>query len=319
MVETKSNAAFINNSKTLVKKYAIILVLLAICVFLSFASKYFFTLENIINVLRQISVIAILATGVSFVIITGGIDLSLGSALGLGGVLVALFTKIGIPSWFSVVFTLGVGLLLGLMVGIIIEKAKINAFITTLGMMNIYRGASYLLTDGMPISFDTPASFLGEGRIGILPFPILLMFSIAILGQIFASKTVLGRNVFAVGDNSIAAKLSGIKTHRVKYFTHAICTCLCFFAGIITAGNLTTADPATGLGVELDAIAAAVIGGVSLSGGKGSIATVLIGAALMGVMRNGFVLLGVSAYWQIVAIGVIILLAVGIDSSGKNA
>ncbi len=300
------------------QKYAIIIVLLVMCTFLALANPYFLTLSNIINVLRQISVIAIIAVGVSFVIITGGIDLSPGSAMALGGVLVAWFASVGVPSWLSVFITMLIGLLCGYLIGLIIVKTGINAFITTLAMLNIFRGSALLITEGAPITFRTPASYLGGGYIGILPFSIILMFAIAILGQILASKTIYGRKIYAVGNNALSARMSGIKVHLVKYSVHALATCLCFFAGIVTAGKLLTADPSVGVLMELDAIAAAVIGGVSLRGGRGSIITVLIGAAIMGVMRNGFVLLGISAYMQIVAIGLIVLVAVGIDNIGKK-
>jgi ribose transport system permease protein len=311
-------AVVVKKTKEIIKKYAIFFVLIIICTFMSFASPYFFTLTNIINVLRQISIIAIISVGVSFIIITGGIDLSLGSAMALGGVLVAWFTRAGTPSWISVIITLLIGMLFGLIIGLLIVKTGINAFITTLAMLNIFRGIALLITGGMPIAFNEPASFFGSGYIGMIPFSIFLMFAIAIIGEIFASKTIFGRNIYAVGNNAISANMVGIKVNRVKYFVYALGTCLAFFAGIITAGKLLTADPSVGVLMELNAIAAAVIGGISLNGGRGSIATVLIGAAIMGVMRNGFVLLKVSAYSQIVAIGLIILIAVGIDSSGKK-
>jgi ribose transport system permease protein len=311
-------AVVVKKTKEIIKKYAIFFVLIIICTFMSFASPYFFTLTNIINVLRQISIIAIISVGVSFIILTGGIDLSLGSAMALGGVLVAWFTRAGTPSWISVIITLLIGMLFGLIIGLLIVKTGINAFITTLAMLNIFRGIAYLITGGMPISFNEPASFLGSGYIGMIPFSVFLMFAITIIGEIFASKTIFGRNIYAVGSNAMSANMVGIKVNRVKYFVYALGTCLAFFAGIITAGKLLTADPSVGVLMELNAIAAAVIGGISLNGGRGSIATVLIGAAIMGVMRNGFVLLKVSAYSQIVAIGLIILIAVGIDSSGKK-
>ena len=308
----------IKSGKSL-QKYAIIIVLLIMCIFLSIANPYFLTLTNIINVLRQISVIAIIAVGVSYVIIAGDIDLSPGSAMALGGVLVAWFSRAGVPSWISMIITMVIGALFGYLIGVIIVKLKINAFITTLAMLNILRGIALIITGGAPITFRTPASYLGGGYIGIIPFSVVLMFVIAILGQIFISKTTYGKNIYAVGNSVVSSRMAGIKVNLVKYSVHAMATCLCFFAGIVTAGKLLTADPSVGVLMELDAIAAAVIGGVSLRGGRGSVITVLIGAAIMGVMRNGFVLLGVSAYMQTVAIGLIVLIAVGIDNIGKKS
>jgi Ribose/xylose/arabinose/galactoside ABC-type transport systems, permease components len=303
----------------LVHKYVIVFVLLAMCIFMSFASQYFLKIDNIINVFRQISVTGILAVGVCLVIITGGIDLSVGSALSLGGVTVALLTQIGVNSWVSVLITMAIGFFVGILTGVIIVKVRITAFIATLGMQYVFKGISYLFTEAIPVSFNVPAAYLGGGRIGdVLPFSIIVMILVIIFGQLFSSKTVVGRNIYAVGSNTTAAKMSGIKTDNVIYTAHAICTCLAFLTGILTAGNLTTADPASGSGNELDAIAASVIGGVSLSGGTGNVWAVLLGAMLLGIIKNGFVLLGVSAYWQIVANGLIILLAVGVDNSGKG-
>jgi ribose transport system permease protein len=311
-----------NRNKTIkvgsFQEMGVLLALLILCLFLAIKSPYFLTLENFLNVLRQISVVGIVAVGEALIIITGGIDLSVGSILALSGVVTALLTQSTINPWLSGIIGLTIGGIVGLTNGLLVVRAKIAPFIVTLGMLSIARGATYLLTGGMPINFESPVAFLGSGYILGIPTSVIIMFFVIILGHIFATKTVMGKYVFAVGDNERAALLSGINVDYIKIFVYTAGGVLCALAGIILAGNLYTADTAAGQGMELDAIAAAVIGGASLAGGEGSIIGVLIGAALMGVLRNGFVLLGVSAYWQVVTIGVVIILSVGIDSIRKR-
>ncbi|MEG2575795.1 MAG: ABC transporter permease, partial [Christensenella sp.] len=263
------------------------------------------------------SVMAIIAVGQAFVIITSGIDLSVGSFISLGGVSCATMIVAGINPWLALILAVGFGVGLGMVSGMVIVKLKINPFIATLAMLNIVKGISYLISGGVPIDFENDIDFLG-GTIGPIPVPIILMFAIVIIGHIVLTKTEFGRNVFAVGGNEKAAKLSGIRVERVKLAVYAIIGGLSVFAGIITAANLNSADTAAGTGVELDVIAAAVIGGCSLSGGQGSIIGVLIGAGILGVIRNGFVLLRVSSYWQMITIGLVIIAACAFDMLRKN-
>lgn len=300
------------------QEMGIFIALLSLCIILSFSSSHFLKLENLLNVLRQISVVGIIAVGEALVIITGGIDLSVGSILALGGVCTALLAQTGLNPWIALIVGLVVGGIVGLINGLIVVKGRINPFITTLGMLSIARGVAYLFTQGMPINFENPVNFIGSGYILGIPVSVIIMFFVIIVGHIFVTKTVFGRNIFAVGDNEKAAKLSGIRVENVKMFVYSLVGVLSALAGIITAANLAVADTAAGKGLEMDVIAAVVIGGASLSGGQGSIIGVLIGAAIMGVLRNGFILLGISAYWQIVSIGIVIILAVGIDQIRKR-
>jgi len=310
--EEKKSTFFQNFFKK--KESSILIAFIVLCVFLSIASPYFLKIQNIFNVLRQISVIAIMAVGEALVIITAGIDLSVGSILGLMGVLTSLFAGTGMNPILIFLLTIICGILVGSVNGFLVTKARINPFIVTLGMLSIARGVSLLITGGMPIHIDNKINFIGDGYIGVVPFPVIVMFIIIILGHVFATRTLPGRNVYAVGNNDRAAKLSGIRVDAVKIMVFMIMGALCAISGMIIAGTLNSADPNSGQGLELDVIAAVILGGASLSGGEGTIIGVLIGAALMGVLNNAFVLLGVSAYIQIVAIGVVIITAVGIDS-----
>ena len=254
----------------------VLIGLIVLCVGLSIASPYFMTLRNIVNVLRQFSLIAILAIGQALIIITGGIDLSVGS----------LVTRVGIAP-----------------------------FIATLGMMSIARGFSLLMTMGVPIHVNkTWISVFGGGYIGIVPVSVIVMLLIVVIGYIFAKNTVPGRNIYAIGNSEKAAKLSGIRVERVKVMVFTITGMLAGVCGLILVGQLEGADAFYGNGYELDVIAAAVIGGISLSGGEGNIIGIIVGAALMGVLKNAFVLLAVPGYWQTVAIGVVIIGAVSLDS-----
>lgn len=300
------------------EEVGIFLALVILCVCLGVLSPQFFTLGNIINVLRQISQVAILAVGMAYVIITGGIDLSIGSSIALGGVIAATLAQMGVPVVLALLAATVVGALFGVLNGLMIVKININPFITTMAMMNIIKGLAYLITGGMPITFNTSLNFLGGGSIAKIPFPIFIMAAILICGHILLRKTVFGKSIYAVGGNPIYAELSGIHVSRIKISVYSILGALSALVGVITASNLKIADTAAGSGSEMDVIAAVVIGGVSMSGGKGSILGVLIGAAIMGVIRNGFVLLKLPSYLQMISIGVVILIAVALDQFKKR-
>jgi len=300
------------------KEFSVFMALTLLCVAISFISPYFLTVKNIFNVLRQFSIIGILAVGEALIIITGGIDLSIGSLVGLSGIMTGLFVKAGVPPVPLCLLVIGCGCAFGSVNGLLVTRIGINPFIATLGMLSIARGSALLITGGLPISVENPINFLGDGHIGPVPFPVILMFVVAAVGQVFATRTLPGRNVFAVGNNERAAKLSGIRVEGTKMMVFMVMGGLCALSGIVLTGTLSSAAPTAGSGYELDVIAAVVMGGASLSGGVGSIVGVIFGAALMGVLRNGFVLMGVSAYWQVVSIGVVIIAAVSLDSLGAK-
>jgi ribose transport system permease protein len=259
----------------------------------------------------------------TMIIVTGGIDLSVGSILAAGAMMTArLMTYGGINPWLAVLGGLLMGLVLGAINGLIITKIKVNPFITTLGMMSIARGMAYLLATGLQetvasnIPMKDPAvNFLGAGVIGDFhfPFPVIEMAVLVILFSIFLKFTVLGRQVYATGSNEQAARLSGVNVDMVRLFVYTLTGTLAAYAGIMNAGLLSTAATNLGLGNELDVIAAVIIGGTSLNGGEGTIYGAVIGAAIMAVVRNAFVLLHIPIHWQTVTIGIVIILAVATD------
>jgi ribose transport system permease protein len=294
--------------------------LLVLCTYLSFASPYFFTTINIINVLRQFSLIAILAVGEALVIITGGIDLSVGTTVGFtacfGGFVAESY---GANPIVVLIAMLVIGGVVGLTNGLLITKIGLPAFIATLGMMSITQGFALLLTFGVPIHYsETWISVFGGGKVGLFPVSVLVMIGVVTMGIVFAQNTVSGKNVYAVGNNEKAAKLSGIRVGGVKIMVHTITGVLAGICGLILMGQMNGADPFYGKGYELDVIAAAVIGGISMSGGEGNMIGVVVGAALMGVLKNAFVLLAVPGYWQTVAIGLVIIIAVSLDTFRKR-
>ena len=297
-----------------VKEVPILLVLIIGCLIVSLLTPYFFVATNIFNVLRQISVYAILAVGEALIIITGEIDLSIGYMMGLCGVLTALMAKAGVPAVINLIIVLAFGAALSSIAGLLVTRFGINSFIATLGLQNICRGVCLLLTGGISIMVKNPVSVLGGGYVGRMPVSAIIMLVVILAFTLFTKYTQLGRNIFAVGSNQVAARFSGVKAGQVKVTAFAISGMLVGLCGVISYGTLKAADPTAGAGYELDAIAAVVIGGTSMAGGEGTIIGVLIGAAIMGVLKNAFVLLKISAYWQVVVLGCVIIAAVFMDS-----
>jgi len=303
-----------------VREAGVLGALIVLCVALSLASPYFFTLRNIFNVLQGMSTIGIMAIGMTIVLVAGGLDLSVGSVLAVGAVLTArLMTYQGVNPWLAATAGLAAGLVFGLVNGLLVTRARIVPFIATLGTLSIGRGLAFLLATGqsgvasnVPLR-DAGGGFLGAGYIGPVPMPVILMLTLVIIGALFLGNTVLGRQIYAVGSNVRAARLCGISVDGVQCFTYVVAGGLSALAGIINTGLLSTASTNLGQGIELDVIAAAVIGGTSLVGGEGSVIGTLFGAAIMAVVRNAFVLLGLPLHFQTMIIGVVILLAVGLD------
>ena len=297
-----------------------LVALLVLCIALSIASPYFFTLRNIFNVLQGMSTIGIMAIGMTIVLIAGGLDLSVGSVLAVGAVLTArLMTYNGVNPWLAVAAGLAAGVGIGAINGLLVTRAKIVPFIATLSTLGVARGLAFVLATGagtvasnVPMR-DAGVAYLGAGYVGPVPMPVLIMLALVVLSAVLLANTVLGRQIYAVGSNARAARLPGISVERVQLITYVICGGLAALAGVVTTGLLATASTNLGQGVELDVIAAAVIGGTSLSGGEGSVIGTLIGAAIMAVVRNAFVLLGLPLHLQVMIIGVVILLAVGFD------
>ncbi len=278
-----------------------------------FAPK-FLSSSNLYLVSRQISFVAIVALGELFVILSSGIDLSVGSIMGLSGVIAAGAMVSGIPIFLSVLLGLIGGMLLGFINGILISYVGIAPFIVTLGMLSFARGTILILTKGWPI-INIPPVFLviGQGDVLGVPIPVWIMLVAGVVSYFLLTFTAFGRRLYAIGGNEEAAFLSGIRVRRIKLAIYILSSLAASIVGIILVARFNSAQPDTGTGWELDAIAAAVIGGTSLSGGSGTVLGVFIGAAIMGIIRNGLVLMKVSPYWQTAIIGVIIVLAAVLD------
>lgn len=295
----------------------IFLILMAMCVGLTIAvGGKFLSSSNIISVIRQFSFYGILAIGMCMVIITGGIDISVGSVFALSGVISCMsIAKWGFPVALGVMLGLLAGGLMGYFNGFCVTILNLPPMIATLGMQSIARGVAYTVTGGYPIgSLPDAFKFIGLGNILNIPTPIVLMVVLAALAVFFLNKTVIGRRIYAIGGNEEGARISGVAVNRVKRLVYTICGLTAAISGIAMAARLGVGQSTAGQGYEMDAIAATVIGGASLSGGSGSIVGAIIGAAIMGVLRNGLVLLDVSAYWQQTVIGLVIIAAVSLDN-----
>ena len=296
-----------------VADYGLLIAFVAMCAGLALLTPTFLTSQNILNVGRQVSVIAILAAGQTFVILAAGIDLSVGSLVGLTGVVAAgVALQAGVGA--GLLAGLGVGALAGLVDGLAIMLIRIPDFVVTLAMLSAARGLDLIYSGGEPISVNSPTFvFLGGGYIGPIPVPIVIMLAVFAVSYVVLRYTVFGRYVYAVGGNRRAAAYSAINVRRVRIAVYVISGLLAGIAGVVLTGRLATADPQAGVGYELDSIAAVVLGGTSLFGGEGSVARTLLGALILGVLSNGMNLLDVSPFYQQVVEGVVIVLAVAIS------
>lgn len=290
----------------------LILVIFVVSVFLSFRSENFLTTTNILNVLRQISVYGILACGMAFTMMTGGIDLTVGSVAGVCGALVTKFVVEGTMGLIpAILFGLVLGAFLGVANGAMIARTGIPPFIMTLGFQITLRGVAYLICDGKPIgNIPDNMLFLGLGNIFGIPVPIFFMVGTFIIVGILLSRTAFGRSVYAVGGNYQAAHHSGINARRVITWAYTISGITAALAGVILSARNASAQPTAGNAFETEAIAACAMGGVSFSGGKGSVVGIFFGALLMGIINNGMNLMYISSYWQLVVKGLIIIAAV---------
>ncbi|WP_286885066.1 ABC transporter permease subunit [Aneurinibacillus sp. UBA3580] len=289
--------------------------LVVISIILAVMSPDFLTLNNILNVLRQVSINALIAFGMTFVILTGGIDLSVGAILALAGALTAGLMASGMDAVLATLVGLLAGTIMGMVNGLLVAKGKVAPFIATLATMTIFRGLTLVYTEGRPITgFDSDMfTMLGAGYLFVIPVPVLWMLGCFAVLYFILKKTAFGRRVYAIGGNEEAAILSGIKVDRVKVYIYALTGFLSALAGIILTSRLNSAQANAGMGYELDAIAAVVLGGTSLSGGRGWIFGTLVGAMIIGVLNNGLNLLEVSSFYQQVVKGSVILLAVLLD------
>lgn len=294
----------------------ILIGLIVLCVVISFINPNFITSNNILNVLRQTSTNLYLALAMTMIIILGGIDLSVGSIIAVTGVvttgLIALFD---VSVVWAVAMGLVVGMFFGMVNGYVAATTVIPPFIITLATMNIARGAAYVITDGKPVRVMSDSfNFIGSGYLfGVLPMPVLYSIILVILCYLIMNKTRLGRHMYAVGGNPEAAKFSGINIKKVKFFAYTFSGLMAAFAGVVLASRMFSGQPTAGDAAELDAIAAVVLGGTSMTGGYGRIGGTVIGALIIGVLSNGLNLMGVSSFWQYIVKGIVILVAVYAD------
>ncbi|WP_025949729.1 ABC transporter permease [Geobacillus thermocatenulatus] len=300
-----------------VKKLGPLIGLFLLCIVLSVLSDDFLTMDNWLNLLRQVSINALIAFGMTFVILTGGIDLSVGSVIALSSAITAGMMAQGISGWAAIFIGLLAGMAMGGLNGLLITKGKVAPFIATLATMTAFRGLTLVYTDGRPItgfaSDDILFQMMGRGYFFGIPVPIVFMLIVYMVLYIVLKKTTFGRHTYAIGGNEEASRLSGLRVDRLKIYVYALTGTLSALAGLILTSRLNSAQPTAGTAYELDAIAAVVLGGTSLSGGKGWIFGTLVGALIIGVLNNGLNLLNVSSFYQQVIKGAVILLAVLLD------
>jgi ribose transport system permease protein len=307
--------------KAMVQKLGPLIALLAVCIGLAFISRDFLTVGNLLDVTRQVSINAVISFGMTLAILLGGIDLSVGSILAVASVLTALLMKAGCDAALATLLGILAGAAMGALNGVVIAKGRVAPFIATLGMMTLLRGVALVLSNGSPISgFSSDFfSLLGGGYVArLIPVPVVWMLAMFGLFWFVLTKTVFGRHVYATGGNPEAALLSGVKTDGVQIIVYTLSGAMAAMAGVILTSRLDSAQPTAGTGYELDAITAVVLGGTSLAGGRGWIFGTLVGALLIGVLNNGLNLMGVSAFYQQVIKGSVILLAVLLDRAGKR-
>jgi len=300
--------------RDILRRFGILFAFVLLMVALAFLSDSFLTVNNLLNIARQVSINAIIAAGMTFVILTFGIDLSVGSVLAFSGAIIAGLLSRGHPLVVGIGAGLLVGGLIGLVNGLIITKGGVQPFIATLGMLTIARGATLVYTDGRPIT-GLPDAFvwLGAGEIARIPVPVVIMALVFAASYVVLTQTVLGRYIYAIGGNEEATRLSGVNVAFYKTLAYVISGALSALSAVILTARLNSAQPTAGMGYELDAIAAVVLGGTTLAGGEGGIAGTLLGAFIIGVLNNGLNLLNVSSFYQQVVKGVVILLAVLLD------
>jgi ribose/xylose/arabinose/galactoside ABC-type transport system permease subunit len=301
------------------RRYGTLIGLVLLCAVLWALTPHFLTLSNLLNVAQQTSINAIVAAGMTFVIISGGIDLSVGSIVALSGVVLGTLLQGGVPIPIAIAGSIAAGIACGFINGLLISIGRLPPFIATLGMMSVARGAALLFTEGRPVSgFDESFRWIATGGVGFVPSPVLVMIAVYAVAHVVLARTTFGRYVYAIGGNEEAARLSGVSIAFHKTAIYCVSGLMTALAAIVLTARLNSAQPIAGMMYELDAIAATVIGGTSLMGGEGSLGGTLVGALIMGVLRNGLNLLGVSSFLQQIVIGGVIVGAVLVDTILKR-
>lgn len=317
-MDKKAKLSFANLYST----YGVFFILVIEFLIFSLASKSFLTLGNILSVGRQMSFTGIAAIGMTLVMLTGGIDISVGSMLAMAGVLCAkLSADVGLPLWIAVVITLLIGALFGLINGAAVTRLHIPALIATLATQSILKGIAYLLTNAVPVkNLSATYKFLGQGYIfGVIPVPLIITVALYVLAWWYLDKTYLGRRVYLSGGNEEAARLSGINTKWTITGTYVFSGVFAAIAGVLMAARLGSGQPSVGSGFEMDVITATVLGGISVNGGKGKVVNVFVGACIMGVLANGMTMLNINQYLQWIINGLVLLFAVTMSNLRKSS
>jgi len=303
-------------AKTLVANWGSELAIGAVIVVLAFTislfNERFFTYGNLINIIQAVTVTGIAAIGATLIIVSGHLDLSVGSTLGFSGLVGAMAMQGAFPV-LGIVAGIAVGALVGMANGLLVTYGRVNAFIATLGMLSVVRGLALITTNGAPQDVPESLLFIGQGKVAGVPVSVIILLGLVAITQWFLSRTIYGRRITAVGDNQQAAYLAGIPVRSTIILSFVLAGAFAAVAGIVNASNLALATTDAGTGLELDIVAAVIVGGTSLLGGRGSIIGALLGSCLLGLLRNAFVLLHLSAYLQVTAIGAVIILATLID------
>jgi len=301
------------------RQFGTVIGLAVLCAVLWALTPHFLTVSNLLNIAQQTSINAIVAVGMTFVIISGGIDLSVGSIVALAGVALGAMLQTGYPLPVALAAALAAGTACGMLNGALVSVGGLPPFIATLGMMSAARGTALVFTEGRPISgFDDGFRVLATGSIGFVPAPVVVMILVYVVAHIVLTRTTFGRYTYAIGGNEEATRLSGVAVRFHKTMIYGTSGLISAVAAIVLTARLNSAQPIAGMMYELDAIAATVIGGTSLMGGQGTLAGTLVGALIMGVLRNGLNLLGVSSFLQQIVIGVVIVSAVLVDTMLKR-
>ena len=303
-----------------IESIGIYFFLVALIIFFSLMTRAFLTFDNFIVILRQVSIIGICAFGETFVVIAGGIDLSVGSTVALSGVTAASLAKfLNVPVHFSFLAGIAAGCLCGLLNGALATRPKIPPIIVTLGTLTIIRGIAFIIVGGHTV-FGMPVNYrvLGRSYIGFIPIPVLIMVAIFAIFFIILNNLSFGRYVYAIGSNEEAAVISGVNVKKIKTVVFLLCGLMAGIGGAILSSRLDSGQAATAQGLELDVLTAVVLGGVSISGGKGRLESVFVGVLIIGILANGMILLNIQHFYQLVIKGVVLLLAVGIDTMRKK-
>lgn len=297
------------------KDRAIYTVLLIMIIFFTIANNRFLTPNNLLNIAKQVSIFGIASVGMTYVILLGGIDLSIGSIISFINIVTAYFmVNMGLNPWIAVLLSLIVSTVIGFINGLIIAEIKMPPLIVTFASQTILAGFAYIICNGRPISrFDESFLKIGQGYVGAVPVPIIIMAVCFAIGAFILVKTYFGRYFYALGGNEEAAELSGIRVKKVKCLVYALSGFFAGIAGIVMLSRANTAQPNAGLGYEFDVLTCVVLGGVSVNGGSGKISNVIAGVLIIGCLSNGMILMNVSSYMQMVVKGIILLLAVGFD------